>query len=1353
MEFLIYIENLIFNIDQFDYEDSIVKIKNGVDNGEIEIPFLIYFLSYCCNFRIKNIPIYLNIVKDIVQQDVQLSLSTQDFFMKLLEDNSYLKPDQDGFIISEKYSTGLNDTIENIIMNDDAEQLAPYLTEQLPSTYSNRFLELCALCGSNQCFSLLEGYINPDRFNKKLMTNSYIGGSEYIMNYLHNIWENITINANDFLDMAFQAHRYELLPPDYEFNIVSSCLYFSTYGISQCENQNINSDYQEYYGKKLPLFYFLLLVRGENYIRNISNMDNFIKYCLLHDREHAVQYMKPATEFINDFSFKWENNSCYCNCILKMLFNIEDVQLANFLDNTCPTNCEYQLAIIQYLIQTQRNDITTEYFRYSTQHESNLAFGMQQDAAEQFAFIFKNCRIIESLFSVTHRELKLCYFKKDGVPTLNIVSSEETHDEMYISNDGYYQTTTIKDLGIDFTCSKPYFGKYFSYEYITKLSKYVIIRYNNFAQNIRNFNFNNVHLSFIGGTSLKNNHYIYYELVNGQLIPFNDYPSLVHASPKFTLCIYKNAEPNARIPEIQFKCNIENDWSNRNQVTNHLKLHDIISANRNLFSSPVDHAEAQNLLESFYIDADLDVQSIPTYTELFEDYQDKIAPTSNQKINWSEIININYSIKHEFDPERTLPTHFTNSHLLLEKTKKNNELKSINKPFMKAEEVIDKVLNPLKKTRTKKVTKIAQQKSDDNLLSSIDYYKSLFFKYRALYANQKRITNIYCGKLEMLEKRNQELENDAFNNCDDFVKMLLTIKRRNTGRPPCKFIYTEEEKQKCLGVFLYSKRVYQDYLKHWILPSISLMKSRQRSFLQSFHFQDFTSSSLHAFDNVLHKWLSVFPFKQTPAILAIDAMCVSTRIELKGDKLYGLIPEELIDEKHRIYMNNCAKSSFSNVLKFIFENKYDAEAIFVINLIPLTNEKPCIVHYELAHSGSATLAIYQKLINFINHLAVMYQDQIICYGGAADADPQYKKIHKVFRNAWLESMLQEPSKPHIYIANIPPSKCFSPDLNHLGKRLKYRSQTKQIKHLICVDQTIQFDEIITFFNAKTSWNEFNNSSFTKMNDDAVHDYFTPANLELCLERNEYKYIEMFLPPMLLNICFYDQYINRKGRLYALLIGFYFMFYIYESIHNPEFETNHEFTKDNAIYLNDQIKDYMNLCVQHIKVLTEVKGSFSMARLGTLNNEHLFSTTRYMTYGDESSVANENAIQKIIAMRYLEDEHITKKSHSKYPPAIVEAEIYKLTQQDVDTANYIAQYLLILCEGPGIINPNYLLVTDINNREPYDLFLELLHQWDMHYFYPNHKTTNRTLNDGHSSNHRIVHRYIGNSRARNIDPRK
>ena len=83
-----------------------------------------------------------------------------------------------------------------------------------------------------------------------------------------------------------------------------------------------------------------------------------------------------------------------------------------------------------------------------------------------------------------------------------------------------------------------------------------------------------------------------------------------------------------------------------------------------------------------------------------------------------------------------------------------------------------------------------------------------------------------------------------------------------------------------------------------------------------------------------------------------------------------------------------------------------------------------------------------------------------------------------------------------------------------------------------------------------------------------------------------------------------------------------MFYIYEPIHNSDFETN-----------PCQIKDNMNLCFQHIKVLTEVKGYFSMSHLGTLNNENLFSTTKYMTYGDELSIVNKNPIQKIIAIRY------------------------------------------------------------------------------------------------------------------------
>ena len=515
MESFIILEDIVFNINCYSYDDALTRIRDIMREESLPVSNLIPLISYCSNFRIKNISIYKHLLQDLIKEKTNVYLTKQDYLMSLLiQDIPNLVTDENGFIISNEYSQSLNNDIEQLILNDNAEGLLPFVSEELPRAHGNRILELCALAASENCFGLVEEYINPNRLNNRLMTCAYIGGSQNIIDLLHSKWSNLSIDINHFFDYAFKAHNYYLLPDDYEYDLTTSCISFSTLGLAKCSEQKINSCYQTVYNKKMPMYYFLLSMRGEEYIKKCNNIDEFVKLCLLHDREHALMIMNQLPAFSKDFSFKWEHNSCYCNSILKMLFNIEEIQIVNFLENEKPTNCEYQLAIIQYLIQTQKENITTEYFRYSTELESGLKFGKMHDTAEQFAYIFKNCLVIQNLFSIINQEYKLCYYKKDNVPTVDIVSASENNDEICISNDGYSKFISNDDLGLDYVCEEPYFGKYFSINYVKKLSKYIMIRYNNFTKNANNFNFINTHLVFIGGTSFRQLHYIYYSSIH-----------------------------------------------------------------------------------------------------------------------------------------------------------------------------------------------------------------------------------------------------------------------------------------------------------------------------------------------------------------------------------------------------------------------------------------------------------------------------------------------------------------------------------------------------------------------------------------------------------------------------------------------------------------------------------------------------------------------------------------------------------------------------------------------------------------------------------------------------------------------
>ena len=192
-----------------------------------------------------------------------------------------------------------------------------------------------------------------------------------------------------------------------------------------------------------------------------------------------------------------------------------------------------------------------------------------------------------------------------------------------------------------------------------------------------------------------------------------------------------------------------------------------------------------------------------------------------------------------------------------------------------------------------------------------------------------------------------------------------------------------------------------------------------------------------------------------------------------------------------------------------------------------------------------------------------------------------------------------------------------------------------------------------------------------MNDDSVHDFFTPKYLLKMLQASKYKYIEMLLPCVVLNVVFYDQYISRKDRIIALLIGFYFVFYLSEAINTNKTsrEKNPSFKDENCVWETYQFIDYLNLCIQLIKILSEVEGVFATSRTGTLDDEHLFAAVRRISSRDETSCTNLSALYSIIACRTYDEEHNTKKSHTIYPPALVEKEPYKFIVEN-DPKNYL-----------------------------------------------------------------------------------
>ena len=80
--------------------------------------------------------------------------------------------------------------------------------------------------------------------------------------------------------------------------------------------------------------------------------------------------------------------------------------------------------------------------------------------------------------------------------------------------------------------------------------------------------------------------------------------------------------------------------------------------------------------------------------------------------------------------------------------------------------------------------------------------------------------------------------------------------------------------------------------------------------------------------------------------------------------------------------------------------------------------------------------------------------------------------------------------------------------------------------------------------------------------------------------------------------------------------------------NPKYDSN------SSIWHQDQREDFLNCCVQMIKIINEVSGEFSMSRFGTLDNEHLFAQIRAITQGNTSATMTNLAIKKLYLLDIL-----------------------------------------------------------------------------------------------------------------------
>ena len=98
MESFIILEDIVFNINCYSYDDALTRIRDIMREESLPVSNLIPLISYCSNFRIKNISIYKHLLQDLIKEKTNVYLTKQDYLMSLLiQDIPNLVTDENGF--------------------------------------------------------------------------------------------------------------------------------------------------------------------------------------------------------------------------------------------------------------------------------------------------------------------------------------------------------------------------------------------------------------------------------------------------------------------------------------------------------------------------------------------------------------------------------------------------------------------------------------------------------------------------------------------------------------------------------------------------------------------------------------------------------------------------------------------------------------------------------------------------------------------------------------------------------------------------------------------------------------------------------------------------------------------------------------------------------------------------------------------------------------------------------------------------------------------------------------------------------------------------------------------------------
>ena len=603
------------------------------------------------------------------------------------------------------------------------------------------------------------------------------------------------------------------------------------------------------------------------------------------------------------------------------------------------------------------------------------------------------------------------------------------------------------------------------------------------------------------------------------------------------------------------------------------------------------------------------------------------------------------------------------------------------------------------------------------------------------YARQQKTIKLLQHDVELLTHKSTEMIRTLYDN--EVLNMIIKYAiKYNFSLCKQTIRYTKDEIHFWIELFFKNHNAAAFLTKSKLGPSRSTIHKWIEDFKPTIPLSDFTN--INNIGNVIEYWEKTFNIQHMNAVIGIDAMHVTRRIEIdKEGNARGLTKNVQFT---RIEMEQIKRLKlFAKIVDDIIKNGLAAHAVFVVLIIPIGCQKPLPVHYILSEKGNASQNesdCLEKIIKYVNN----NHPNITLFGRSHDADPQYIDAQDNFylpttkllteNNFSLVTVTQLTQKNSLISADIP----------HILKRLRNRS-TKSAIAKSYTGENIDLTILKTLVNeleipSKATTNKKNE----KMVDENARNLFSPIILINIIEKQQKLLSEIMIPGTLLRIVFYNDELKRKDRLFLLAICVHYT-YLVHCIY-----VNKNLPKQAMIMTYNQLIDMFNSAFQFIMILQEVPNAFCTSRTGSTECEHFFSGVRRIASGNDNGASVNTILNKIIMSIAVNPDFNCDLIEGVKRPAIIEEGIEKLSVEQDQTARRIAVSLILwnYIDGKNYLPTFYtdnitneIIQTSVNE------FLSVIKLWKDEEN-PNSslfETTNNSVTDEKDSQARIFGRII------------